>query len=258
MATKLYTIESLLVGKNYRSNTRHFSGEIISAEHGQSWSRYSFIGVSSSATLRSKSGKALWSGKPPKGVLLEGEIWDVFKQTLDFLATKPFPNLPPLTGGLVGYMAYDIVRLFEKIPANNPDETNVPDLVMLLATDFAVLDHVDGSVWLIANAVNYDGTDDRVEIAYQDAVTRLDAMQDSLNAPQSQVEFIGVEAGGPKNSKLHAAPLTNKSKIGILHGAAQYVVQDREGQISDSYFTLNYLNYAHKSHYNRRRKISQK
>jgi hypothetical protein len=33
MATKLYTIESLLVGKNYRSNTRHFSGEIISAEH---------------------------------------------------------------------------------------------------------------------------------------------------------------------------------------------------------------------------------
>jgi tryptophan synthase beta chain len=49
---------------------------------------------------------------------------------------------------------------------------------------------------------------------------------------KSQVEFIGVEAGGPNNSKLHAAPLTNKSKIGILHGAAQYVVQDKEGQIS--------------------------
>ena len=32
MATKLYTIESLLVGKNYRSNSRHFSGEIISAK----------------------------------------------------------------------------------------------------------------------------------------------------------------------------------------------------------------------------------
>ena len=51
---------------------------------------------------------------------------------------------------------------------------------------------------------------------------------------KSQVEFIGVEAGGPNNSKLHAAPLTNKSKIGILHGAAQYVVQDREGQISET------------------------
>ncbi len=48
----------------------------------------------------------------------------------------------------------------------------------------------------------------------------------------TNAEFIGIEAGGPKNSRLHAAPLTNGSKIGILHGAAQYVVQDKEGQIS--------------------------
>ena len=47
----------------------------------------------------------------------------------------------------------------------------------------------------------------------------------------TDAEFIGIEAGGPKNSKLHAAPLTSGSKIGILHGAAQYVVQDKEGQI---------------------------
>ena len=47
-----------------------------------------------------------------------------------------------------------------------------------------------------------------------------------------QVEFIGVEAGGPKNSKHHAAPLTNNARIGILHGAKQYVMQDKEGQIS--------------------------
>ena len=47
----------------------------------------------------------------------------------------------------------------------------------------------------------------------------------------TDAEFYGVEAGGPKNSKLHAAPLSNGSKIGILHGAAQYVVQDKEGQI---------------------------
>jgi len=47
-----------------------------------------------------------------------------------------------------------------------------------------------------------------------------------------QIEFIGVEAGGPNNSKLHAAPLSNGSKIGILHGAKQYVMQNKEGQIS--------------------------
>ena len=50
----------------------------------------------------------------------------------------------------------------------------------------------------------------------------------------TNAEFIGVEAGGPKNSKLHAAPLSNGSKIGILHGAAQYVIQDKEGQIGST------------------------
>jgi len=47
----------------------------------------------------------------------------------------------------------------------------------------------------------------------------------------TKAEFIGVEAGGPQNSKLHAAPLSKGSKIGILHGAAQYVIQNNEGQI---------------------------
>ncbi len=51
---------------------------------------------------------------------------------------------------------------------------------------------------------------------------------------KSQIEMIGVEAGGPKNSKLHAAPLSTNAKIGILHGAAQYVIQDKEGQISNT------------------------
>ena len=50
----------------------------------------------------------------------------------------------------------------------------------------------------------------------------------------THAEFIGVEAGGPKKSRLHAAPLTNSSKIGILHGAAQYVIQNKEGQIGET------------------------
>ena len=55
-----------------------------------------------------------------------------------------------------------------------------------------------------------------------------------MNYNKKQVEFIGVEAGGPKNSKKHAAPLTYGSKIGVLHGAMQYVNQDAEGQIEET------------------------
>ena len=58
-----------------------------------------------------------------------------------------------------------------------------------------------------------------------------------------QVELIGVEAGGPKNSKLHAAPLSNNSKLGVLHGSLQYVVQDKDGQISDTESVSSGLDY---------------
>jgi tryptophan synthase beta chain len=55
-----------------------------------------------------------------------------------------------------------------------------------------------------------------------------------MDYSSKQIEFIGVEAGGPKNSRLHAAPLTNNAKIGILHGAKQYVMQNKEGQINET------------------------
>jgi len=55
-----------------------------------------------------------------------------------------------------------------------------------------------------------------------------------IDFDKDQVELIGVEAGGPKNSKLHAAPLSRGAKIGILHGAASYVCQNSDGQINET------------------------
>jgi len=55
-----------------------------------------------------------------------------------------------------------------------------------------------------------------------------------IDYDKGQVELIGVEAGGPKNSKLHAAPLSRGAKIGILHGAASYVCQNSDGQINET------------------------
>ncbi len=51
---------------------------------------------------------------------------------------------------------------------------------------------------------------------------------------KKQIELIGVEAGGPKNSRLHAAPLSKGAKLGILHGAASYLCQSSEGQINET------------------------
>ena len=60
---------------------------------------------------------------------------------------------------------------------------------------------------------------------------------------KSQVELIGVEAGGPEKSKLHAAPLSKDSKIGILHGAAAYCIQDSDGQINETTSISSGLDY---------------
>ena len=55
-----------------------------------------------------------------------------------------------------------------------------------------------------------------------------------MDYDKKQIEFIGVEAGGPKNSKLHAAPLSNGAKLGVLHGSLAYCCQDSEGQINET------------------------
>ena len=55
-----------------------------------------------------------------------------------------------------------------------------------------------------------------------------------IDYKKKHIELIGVEAGGPKRSKLHAAPLSQGAKLGILHGAASYVCQNKEGQINET------------------------
>jgi len=60
---------------------------------------------------------------------------------------------------------------------------------------------------------------------------------------KNQIELIGVEAGGPSSSKLHAAPLSKNSKIGVLHGAAAYCVQNSDGQINETESISSGLDY---------------
>jgi anthranilate synthase component 1 len=154
-----------------------------SAEHGRVWSRYSFVGVRSAATLTERDGMAVWTGTPPAGVPVGGDPLAALRQTLAMLHTERLPGLPPLTGGMVGFIGYDAVRRLERLPELAKDDLELPELAMLFATDLAVLDHEDGSVLLIANAVNYDATNERVDEAWSDAVSRLNAMEAALALP---------------------------------------------------------------------------
>ncbi|MBT2530461.1 anthranilate synthase component I [Streptomyces sp. ISL-99] len=154
-----------------------------SAENGRSWSRYSFVGVRSAATLTVRDGQAHWLGTPPVGVPVGGDPLDALRATIEALHTPRdlAGGLPPFTGGMVGYLGYDVVRRLEKIGEHGRDDLRLPELTMLLTSDLAVLDHWDGSVLLIANAINHNDLDTGVDEAYADAVARLDAMEADLS-----------------------------------------------------------------------------
>lgn len=153
-----------------------------SAEHGGAWSRYSFIGAHSEATLSEKDGKALWIGTPPAGVPSGIDPLEALRLSSAHLKSPKIAGLPPLTGGLVGFMGYDSVRRLEKLPELSKYDLPIPELAFMLTSDLAVMDHSDGTITLIANAINWDGSTERVDEAFAAAQVRLDRMQQELES----------------------------------------------------------------------------
>ena len=113
------------------------------------------------------------------------------------------PGLPPLTGGFVGYLGYDVVRRIERLPEKAVDELGLPELTMLLVTDLAAVDHHECTVVLMANALlrpEMTGAD--LDAAYADAVARLDAMQAALATPAAlDGRHVGRGAAEPAVSR---------------------------------------------------------
>lgn len=213
----------------YRKLAKNAPGTFLleSAEHGGVWSRYSIIGAASRAVLTESAGAAVWLGDPPVGIPTDGNPVEVLRDAVATLATEPIEGLPPLTGGMVGYIGYDAVRRWEKVPATTPDELRLPELAMMLATDVAVLDHSDGSLLLVANAVNFDATDERVDDAWADAVDRLDRMTTELAEPADStvavLESVEVEPTSNETPE-HYQQLVEEGKEAIRAGEVFQVV----------------------------------
>ena len=161
----------------YRKLAGNRPGTVLleSAEQGKRWSRYSFVGVRSAGVLTERDGVTQWLGDAVAGLTddLPADPLAAVRTLARRLRSPRRPGLPPLTGGLVGYLGYDVVRRLERLPETSTDDLGMPELAMTLVTDLAVLDHTDGSVLLIANAL-------RGGSGYDDAVTRLDAMAADL------------------------------------------------------------------------------
>lgn len=195
-----------------------------SAEPDGSRSRYSFIGVHSQATLTITGDEARWTGEVPAG-LVDGAPLPTISAALTELASEAIPGLPPLTGGLVGALGWDIVRQWEPtLPAEAARELDVPDGLLLLATDLAVLDHVDGSVWLVSNAVNTDAQPTGIDDAYAAAVRRVDEMERTL-AHAPRLDVMGLD-------DRPDARVSDRSAVGEYEKMVKYAKEAiRDGEV---------------------------
>ncbi len=179
----------------YRALAANRPGTVLleSAEQGKRWSRYSFVGVRSAGVLTERDGATLWLGDPLPGLTddLPADPLAAVRTLARRLRSPRTPGLPPLTGGLVGYLGYDVVRRLERLPEIGTDDLGMPEVSLMLVTDLAVLDHTDGTILLIANAL---GGDDAT--AWDDAVARLDAMAADLTkaAPPGVAVFEAADA----------------------------------------------------------------
>ncbi|MCQ1995710.1 anthranilate synthase component I [Arthrobacter sp. zg-Y1171] len=176
----------------YRKLTNGEAGTFLmeSAASGGVWSRYSFIGARSRATLTTLDGKAHWLGEPPAGVPVDGSPVEALARTVELLATDRFAELPPFTSGMVGFVGWETVRHWEKLPNPPADDLDLPEIAMNLVSDMAIHDNSDGTVTLVANAINFDGSDERVDEAWHDAVARVRSMLGRLAAPTPQAVSV--------------------------------------------------------------------
>jgi anthranilate synthase component I len=172
-----------------------------SVEHGGQWGRFSFVGRDPSAVVvakRDSTGKASLTatGVLPEGIRLEEGVLTALDDILRAYDAPQHPDLPPLTGGVVGYLGYDIIREVERLPNINPDDTAFPDSVLNVVGSVAAFDHWRHRVYLIENVLTTADEASNTR-AYQLAEGKIAAMANDLGKPLPYTMSVPPDSNDP-------------------------------------------------------------
>jgi len=160
-----------------------------SVQGGERWGRYSIVGLSARYWL-SVFGHSVCVFDGERRT--EESQWDDPLEFVEQFAARfkvpELPDLPPFSGGLVGFFGYDTVRYVEqKLSAScPPDELGLPDVQLLLAEELAVFDNLSGTLQLVVN------TDPSQAQAYESAVARLDQLEACLSESGPPLQPISL------------------------------------------------------------------
>ncbi len=145
-----------------------------SVEHGERWSRWSFVGRNPVATLTSKDGSITVDGDLHPDVPTDKGMLAAVEAILEQYRSPHIDELPPLHGGLMGYLGYDVVREVERLPDIPHDDRGHADAVLSIIGQLAAFDHWRQRVTLIDNVIVAPDADAAtLDAAYDEAIARL-------------------------------------------------------------------------------------
>ena len=155
-----------------------------SVDRGETWGRWSFIGRNPSLTLTSHGagGDLDVSGDLPAGIRTDAGMLAALEDLLEHFRSPTIEDLPPLHGGLMGYLGYDVVREVEHLPDVPPDDRGFPDGIMSVIGEMVAIDHWRQRAVLLVNVVVPELTGDEaadnavLDAAYDEAASRLDQL----------------------------------------------------------------------------------
>jgi anthranilate synthase component 1 len=166
-----------------------------SVEGGEKWGRYSFLGSNPSLVFRAKGSRSeVLRGEGSEVLTDAHDPLTGLMQLLGRYRAVSVPGLPRFTGGMVGYLSYDVVRHLERLPSLAKDDLDLPDAVFLLTDTLLIFDNVTHRITVLSNAVVHDGSASGVDRAYHEAQQKIDAIIAALRRP------MGAPVGRPARS----------------------------------------------------------
>ncbi|MEE8389943.1 MAG: chorismate-binding protein, partial [Anaerolineae bacterium] len=179
-----------------------------SVEKAEQVGRYSFLGFNPrrQIVVRGRKATILDNGQSVTRQLADGEdpLHVVASELERYQPVAPLhkvaQDLPRFFGGAVGYLGYDLVRFFERLPETAGDELALPDLHLLVTDTLVAFDHVRHRLLIFANAHVPPGSDPNA--AYDDAVARLDAIEAQMQVPLPPLPAPPKRPGGDVTSNM--------------------------------------------------------
>ena len=158
-----------------------YSFLLESVEGGENIARYTFVGADPAQVFRSRDKKCVIESANGAREEFDENPIEVLRRLMGRYKPVRVAGLPPLIGGAIGYFAYDMVRLIEKIPSTGSDELKLDDAVLMFYRGLLAFDHVRHRVWIVQNV--FTEGPGSLRSKYDAAVAEIERTRRKLQAP---------------------------------------------------------------------------